>query len=284
MAQMAATLNPAPSMRNRALWVPREHGAWGMLLVPLATGAAVAAGSGGDYVALTVFTVAALALFWLRTPVESLLGTSAIRARDAEERRVAVKAVGIISAIAIVALAELFWGFQHVGLVGIGGVAGFAFVAQALLKKRGRNYRAIAQVIGTIGLTSTAASAYYVVAGRVDRVALVLWAMNWLFAAEQIEFVQMRIRGSRLESARERLSNGTSYVVALAVIFATLVLLSLTRVTPALVIAAFTPAIVRAAIWFTSTRKPLDVHKLGWMELTNSAVFAVIVVTVFRMA
>ena len=65
--------------------VPREHGAWGLLLVPLFTG--MAAGFAPEYRAwpLLLFTVAVLALFALRTPLESLLGLSAISARTAED-------------------------------------------------------------------------------------------------------------------------------------------------------------------------------------------------------
>jgi len=51
--------------------VPREHGAWGMLLVPLATGAVVAAKSAINGSALALFIMAAMSLFWLRTPLES---------------------------------------------------------------------------------------------------------------------------------------------------------------------------------------------------------------------
>ena len=42
--------------------VPREHGAWGMLLVPLATGAVVAAGGRINSGALTLFLLAAMSL------------------------------------------------------------------------------------------------------------------------------------------------------------------------------------------------------------------------------
>jgi hypothetical protein len=52
----------------KAVVVPREHGAWGMLLIPLATGAVVAAGSSINSLALTLFVTATLALFWLRKP------------------------------------------------------------------------------------------------------------------------------------------------------------------------------------------------------------------------
>ena len=58
-----------------------------------------------------------------------------------------------------------------------------------------------AQIIGAIGLTSTAAGAYYVASGTLDRTAVLLWIANWLFAADQIHFVQTRIRGQQLTSA-----------------------------------------------------------------------------------
>ena len=73
------SLNPA---RARALVFPREHGAWGILLVPLVSGAVVGAlGSGFHLPPLLFFLTAALALFLLRTPVESLLGTTPFRIR-----------------------------------------------------------------------------------------------------------------------------------------------------------------------------------------------------------
>jgi len=131
-------LNSAQSLRTRALWLPREHGAWGMLLMPLVTGAAVAASRDGNFLALSLFTIAGLSLFWLRTPVESLLGTGAMRVRDAVERRVALIAVGILSLISLAVLTILFWGFQRPGLLVIGSGAALAFAVQSVLKKRGR--------------------------------------------------------------------------------------------------------------------------------------------------
>src|SRR3974390_2883378 len=55
VATQAGTLqNP----RLKAMVIPREHGAWGMLLVPLTTGAIVAAGTGANFRALGLFVVA----------------------------------------------------------------------------------------------------------------------------------------------------------------------------------------------------------------------------------
>src|ERR1019366_7623188 len=80
--------------RRRALILPREHGAWGILLVPLVTGAAVGLLRGGRVFPALLFTTAVVALFWLRTPVESWLGTSPVRAQTSQERRLVLRAIG----------------------------------------------------------------------------------------------------------------------------------------------------------------------------------------------
>src|SRR5206468_7546471 len=80
-----STLFKARRERQRALIVPREHGAWGLLLVPMATGAGVAFHQASHVFPLILLLTAALALFWLRTPLESFLGTSAMRAQTLEE-------------------------------------------------------------------------------------------------------------------------------------------------------------------------------------------------------
>src|SRR5208283_4574881 len=157
---MAAHLSTVQSSRVKTMIVPREHGAWGMMLVPLATGAVVALRSGVNGFALMQFILAAMALFWLRTPLEAWLGTSAIKAQAGQERALVLR-------------------------------------AQALVKKLGREGRMPAQMIGALGLTSTAAGAYYVATGQLDHTAVALWIANWLFAGDQIHFVQVRIRSSR---------------------------------------------------------------------------------------
>ena len=51
--------------RMRALIIPREHGAWGLLLVPLLTGMAAGITSADQIWPSLMFSVAALSLFWL---------------------------------------------------------------------------------------------------------------------------------------------------------------------------------------------------------------------------
>ena len=85
---MAAHVSTVQNSRLRTMVIPREHGAWGMMLVPLATGAVVALRTGVNGGALTLFILAAMSLFWLRTPVEAWLGTSAIKAQTRTGTRV----------------------------------------------------------------------------------------------------------------------------------------------------------------------------------------------------
>ena len=75
-----------------------------------------------------------------------------------------------------------------------------------------------AQVIGAIGLTSTAAGAYYVTTGQLDRIAIALWLANWLFAGNQIHFVQLRIRSSRAELSTKSCKLGLPFLAGQVVL------------------------------------------------------------------
>ena len=154
MSETVAHLDRLPARRLRALVVPREHGAWGMLLVPLFTGAAVGLNSGAALNPLLMFATAALLLFWLRTPVESWLGTTPIHAQSAEERRFVAAVVTGLAIISGVLLSAIFWRGRNGGLFLIGMAAGGAFAAQAVVKRFGRPMRMPAQMIGALGLTS----------------------------------------------------------------------------------------------------------------------------------
>src|ERR1035441_11084951 len=65
-----AATDHARGERRHALILPREHGAWGLLLVPMVTGAGVAFRESNHFIPALLLLVVTLALFWLRTPVE----------------------------------------------------------------------------------------------------------------------------------------------------------------------------------------------------------------------
>ncbi len=263
--------------------IPREHGAWGMLLVPLATGAIAAAKTAINFPALAWFVVAAMSLFWLRTPIESWLGTSAIKAQSAAERKAVGRAILAIAAVAALSLGVLLRSDRVRGLLIIGSVAALAFAAQVQVKKLGRKGRMPAQIVGAIGLTSTAAGAYYVATGQLDRTAVALWIANWLFAADQIHFVQVRIRSARAASLQDKLKHGLPFLMAQAALVGAIVSAWRFGLFPLAVAIAFLPVLLRGVLWFARGFQALDVHKLGFSELRQALFFGALLCTAFLM-
>lgn len=271
----------AEQTRRRAMIVPREHGAWGLLFVPLFTG--FAAGFAPEYRiwSLLLFTVCAVSLFFLRTPIESLLGIGSMVARTSGERRTALVASAVFGLIASACLIVLIWKERYLALLVLGAVTGCIFVLQAVLRRLGRSTRMISQVVGAIGLTCAAPAAYYIGTGHLDIRAFVLWAVNWIFAGNQIHFVQLRIRAARAATFTERFERGRLFFIAQLALLPVLVLASLSRKLTPLMIIAFVPAVLRGSQWFFRKAEPLDVKRLGWSEMKHGLAFGILLAIAF---
>jgi hypothetical protein len=276
-ARMAATNNG----RRRALVIPREHGAWGMLLIPLATGAVAALHSSVNGGALVLLMVAAMSLFWLRTPVESWWGASPIKVQTKAERDMVMMVIAAVGLVAVVSITALLWNGQRSGLLTIGTIAASAFMMQAGIKKLGRKGRMPAQIIGAIGLTSTAAGAYYVATGELDRTAVALWLANWLFAADQIHFVQVRIHSSRAATSGEKMKQGLPFLLSQVGLIGVILAACRFGFLPAAMAVAFVPVLLRGTLWFVRRHRALDVHKLGYSELAQAVIFGALLCVSF---
>ncbi len=273
----------AQSSRTRQLVWPREHGAWGILFIPLVTGAAIGLQHGSHTTPLALFALVAFALFCLRTPVESLLGTTPMRAQTADERRHVWLVVAAFSVVAVAALAALLAGGDNLVLVALGTAAGVLFVVQGLVRKLGRSGRMPAQLIGALGLTSTAAGAYYVASGQFDQRALALWLANWVFAGNQVHFVQLRIHAARLTTWTEKFARGRSFFAGQIAMLLVLAAGYGFHWLPGWALPAFLPVFVRGMMWFFRGPQPLDVHRLGFTELAHALAFGVLLVIGFSL-
>jgi hypothetical protein len=279
----AAELTIPQKERRRALIVPREHGAWGMLLVPLVAGAAVGVLHGGRLAPVLLLAAAVLSLFWLRTPVESWLGTNAVRAQSIQERQLVSSVIWPLAVIAALSLTVLFWQGRYRQLIWIGVIAGVAFAAQLMLKRFGRTTRMAAEVVGAMALTSTAPAAYCVAVGQLDTTAWSLWLANWLFAADQVHFVWLRIRGARVSDFSEKLAVGRSFLTGQTLLVGMLALAYNFGWLPRLLLIAFVPVLLRGFLWFVRKPQPIVVRRLGWTELAHALVFGVLLTASFRL-
>jgi hypothetical protein len=142
----------------------------------------------------------------------------------------------------------------------------------------GRENRAASQLIGSLGLTSTAACAFYVVTGRLSSNAFLFWGLNWLFAANQILYVQLRIGASRAANRMEKFRLGRAYLVG-ELLTALLFLGAWLRgILPAALILAFLPVAFRGTVWFFQKPAPLRIHQLGLSELAHAILFGVLLI------
>jgi len=286
--------------RRHALILPREHGAWGLLLVPMVTGAGIAFRESSHIVPAVLLLLATLALFWLRTPVESLLGTSAMRAQTRDERRAVALTIACLGAVAGLALGTLLWSWQNPLLWLIGAAAGTAFVAQALLKLAWRQpprlssgrlaskqsvqrLRMLSEIVGIIGLTASAPAAYYVVTGKFGVTAWVVWVANLIFAGDQIHYVQLRIHTVRIEGFRAKLKHGWAFAAGQFLMTAALTMACLLRLIPPITSIAFSPILFRGWFYFIQTPAPFAVRKLGWSELSHAVAFCVLFIATFAL-
>ena len=264
--------------RRQSLIFPREHGAWGILLVPLFTGASVGLLAGGRAWPLAPLSIAVLALFWLRTPVESWIGTGPVRARTPGELELVRSTAFALAAISAAALLWLFWGGRNRALLWIGATAVTAFIVQAIVRQAWRSARMAAQMIGAAGLTAVAPAAYYVVTGHLNGADWYLWMANFLFAANQIQFVQLRIRAAHAMKPNEKLSIGRWFVAGQVLLMVLLALACADHLFRWYSAIAFLPVLFRGFAWFVAASEPLAIHALGKRELIHAGVFGVLLV------
>jgi hypothetical protein len=169
-------------------------------------------------------------------------------------------------------------------LLALGVAVLVIFLAQAAFKKLGRENRWASQLIGSLGLTSTAAGAFYVVTGRLSADAFLLWALNWLFAANQILYVQLRIEASRAANRMEKFRFGRAHLVGEGLTVLLLLDAWLRDMLPPALALAFIPVFYRGTIWFFQKPAPLRIHRLGLSELGHAILFGVLLIAALYLA
>ena len=263
------------------LLIPREHGSWGLWIVPMVSATVVAAAGTPAERALTdawfidlepVFWFALLCglAFMIYQPLEELIGLSLFKLRTREEKRAALLWIACFGLPALAVYIHLCR-LRRVGLLWLALLAVVCFIARAEMGMD-RRFRVLRELIGALALTSTAVGAYYCAERTVNQRAVALWIANWLFAVGQIEYVQLRIHtAAKPDPQRAR------KVLAFHLLLPPVVLAAWwLHLSPLWMIAAFVPAIVRILLWQISPPKKLNVRKLGVTELLLGITFGLL--------
>jgi hypothetical protein len=251
-----------------------------MLLVPLLTGGILGLRSGHDLGPLALLIGAGLALFCLRTPFESLVGVSPYRARNAAERHAAILAISGYSALALFCAGVLMTRVDPIPLLVLANAAAVGFAGQLIIRRFRPQDRCLAQLFGSAGLTASAAAGYVVAAHGWSTTALLVWAANWLFAANQIHFVQLRLHAANCADRLQKLQRGLHFAFGEVVLLAVLVAAAEVGAFPWTACLAYLPLLIRGAAWFVEPPAPLAIRRLGFTELAHAVAFGVLLVVV----
>ncbi len=182
----------------KASWVPREHGAWGMI-----GGAffSVVAVHGRMSLAMGLFLLGFLFLYFTRVPFQQLFRGKAIVTQLRYIGLFGVPGWLLVEAAALQSGVQWFPAYVLILIP--------FFLVELLYIRWHRPNHFIPQLLGTIGLSAIAGLTDVLVHRTVTAHALFLWGVNALFFVAGITIVRQQI------AARTRYATGRGYLHAL---------------------------------------------------------------------
>ena len=229
--------------------LPREHGAWGILLIPFAS----AAGIAGVFDAPVMLLLASVLCFYLAR-TSFLTGNY--------RSMVGLLVVSLVAAVPIVFVWHRWW------LVAFG-----ASVAPVALRRTARGLAM--QLAAVAGLTLTAPVTWYVATGSLGWPAWRLWLLNALYFAGRVLYVKMHTA-----AARHRSDNRLRFCAPTLVYHGVLTGLAACWWPFGL---AFVPDVLHAFVGVARLTPFLRIKRLAWTEVAASVVFGVSLVAVTRL-
>lgn len=263
------------------LFYPREHGAWGILLVPFSAAAAIA----GMFDAAVAVALAAVVLaFLVRAPLEFLLLPGGRPHPPTLTPAVARRSATVFGAGALAAGLALVVGWRLAAwLLPLAGLALALFLLHLWQARRRAARSWTAELLGTVALTMSAPVAWVAATGGLDSTGLLVWLLNAAFFCAGLVYVKSRIRS--VTAARTPASAADTarlvweFHLGLILFVSGLTLFDWL---PPLVILPFGLAAARAAWGVRRFGQRFAVRQLGWKEVAHSLVFAVLLVAAFR--
>jgi hypothetical protein len=235
--------------------MPREHGAWGILLIPFATAAGI---SGVFDVRVALLLASVLSFYLART---SYLKGS-------------VKWTTILLAVSVTCVVPLLFVWKLWWLAAFGAAA-----APLAFRKTERSVTM--QLLAVGGLTLTAPAAWYTATGHLDAQALLLWLLNVLYFAGGVFYVKMHVAAA-VRRGDSKIRLGAPVLVYYTGLSLVLPALAWSGVISFWASLAYAPAVTRAFVGVTRLSPVLQIKQLGWTEVAYSLVYAALLIVTMR--
>jgi len=250
--------------------IPKQHGAWGMLYVPFLT----AASSFGIVNAELVLTFFLLTLaFVLQEPLLGLIRFYPVREKNHQRFRFLLTWAILFAALLLLTVVILTIKFARPNLFLFGTFAAL-LLALHVFQQKGRTDRTIGgEFLSVLGLTLSAPVTCYVLTGRIDRLALMLWLFNIVYFTSSIFYVKLRVS----RAANKKYGNSILHqcMIYHAILFVLLVGAIYARQLSAFILLAFLPILARSFWAFLIPKKQLNLRRIGLAEIVFSIIFLV---------
>jgi hypothetical protein len=269
----------------RSSVVPKEHGAWAMLLIPLLIGFGAAGRVGPE----ALLFLGAVVLFFMARYHLGLLA----RKRPDQDRLDPAFSASIRWATVFIALGGLFGLalvglYQRWGLLPLAGSAAIFLLLDLYLQRRRLDRTTWGELIGIAGLSITGPGAYIALLGVFDKAAFALWLLPFLYSGSSVFYVKMKVR-QRLSKKQvlswgEKWSAGATSALYLGLLLAVTAGLSLLGAVPLFAGLAFLPLVGKVGAGIGHLEPNLSIRRLGLRELAYSLLFATLLVLIFHLS
>ncbi len=277
----------SPRSRRPALPIPREHGAYGILLQPLLMGLFVLPTPGGTAFPFgAAMALAILAGFLAEPGLEGLLASRG-RDRAAVAWTLGLTGLGLVLGMWLLS-AGRWW------LIAYGVLVLVAGAARWWLTRSGQSHSVVAEFLGVVGLTAAGPAVVYAASGRLSAATFWFWLILVLYFAGPIFYVKMRVRQrARRQTAGTGTPRGTATLgpwagATLAYHWSAFILVTILAwrdAVPGATPLAFLPFLAKATLTALWPPRPerFDVRRLGWTEAALGLVFAALIIAVYRL-
>lgn len=255
--------------------IPKEHGAWAVLFIPMSIAALVAHRASFP---LLLLALSALALFMSYVPVHTLLRHLFIAVQpEARLSRARLWAVVYLALGTILIIPLLLKGYVLLLVFGVAGMIGF-FGNFALAIRHPKTIPG--DLLAVFGLSMSAPSAYYVVTGKFDATGFSVWLLNFLFFASSVFYVHVKIKAVMTRKSRlgfdDKISLGKLTLVYHCCVLLIVGALIAIHYAPLLAILAFVPITTHAVYGTANLSAKVRFKNLGFLLLAHSLGFGIL--------
>jgi hypothetical protein len=255
--------------------IPKEHGVWAMIYVPLLLGA-TAAGAWG--VRIVWLAVAATAFLFAR---EASLAWWRARVWGRDPGNAGRMAL-FYSVLAAASGVELMLSNNLWGLGAFGAAATVLAIWHARQAARREERTVATEVLGIAGLTLTAPAAHYAALGRFETAGLWIWAASAAYFTSSVFYVKLRVLTAYPKQPGElaRIRRWCwLYHAALALAAGAVVAFG---AAPVALLLAYTPVLARAFWHLWRPAQRLVLTRVGLLEIAYSVLFLFWAALAFR--